>query len=296
MATPYEQTAAGKASGFGWSLAVINSNPELKALFAKATSTGAGGGWTTDRFVAAVRDTKWFKGTADTARQALILQKADPATYQARWSAANAQVVAMIGTTGAVMSTAQLQQIGKDSILFGWNGDQLKQHVGAYVSANKAGQFFGAAASTQFQYTQMAQQYGIAVAPAQMGTWVKNTQTGAMDTDGVRNWMIANASSRYPSLADRLKGGETVAQIADPYVQSQAKILELNPNAISLMDKSIQSALASKDAKTGQPVTQPVWDYEQTLRNDPRYLKTQQAQDATMGMAHKVLQDWGIKS
>ena len=119
--------------------------------------------------------------------------------------------------------------------------------------------------------------------------------TGAMDTDGVRNWMIANASSRYPSLADRLKGGETVAQIADPYVQSQAKILELNPNTIPLTDKLVQSALSGTDAQ-GKPATKSVWQFEQDLRNDPRYMKTQQAQDASMGMAHQVLQDWGIKS
>jgi len=295
MATAYENTPAGQAAGFGWSLAVINSNPELKALFAQATSTGAGGGWTTDRFVAAVRDTKWFKGTADTARQLLILQKADPATYQARMNAANAQVVTMIGSTGAVMSTAQLQQIGKDSLLFGWNSDQLKQHVGAFVTANKAGQFSGAAATTQYQYTQMAQQYGIAVAPATMGTWVKNTQTGSVNPDGVRNWMIASATSRYPSLADRLKGGETVAQIADPYIQSYAKTLEVNPNGIPLTDKLVQGALASTDAQ-GKPVTKSVWQFEQDLRNDPRYMKTQQAQDASMNMAHTVLQDWGVTS
>jgi hypothetical protein len=296
MATPYEQSAAAKAANFGWSLAVINSNPELKALFAQATSTGAGGGWTTDRFVAAVRDTKWFKANADTARQTLILQKADPATYKARFNSAVETVRTMANTTGTQLGSWWLNKIATDSVMFGWNADQLRQTVGGMVKVDAHGQFHGDAATTQYQYAQMAQQYGVTVAPATMGTWVKNTSMGSLNAEGVRNWMIANATSRYPSLADRLKGGETVAQIADPYVQSQAKILELNPNTISLMDKSIQSALASKDAKTGLPVTQPVWDYEQTLRNDPRYLKTQQAQDATMGMAHKVLQDWGIKS
>jgi len=295
MATAYENTPAGQAAGFGWSLAVINSNPELKALFARATSTGAGGGWTTDRFVAAVRDTKWFKANADTARQALILQKADPATYRAKLGSAAATASAMASSIGANVGSWWINKIATESIMFGWNDAQLKHAMGQFVTADKHGNFSGGAAVTQYQYTQMAQQYGISVAPATMGQWVKNTALGTTDPDGIRNWMIQNATSRYPSLADRLKGGETVAQIADPYVQSYAKTLEVNPNTVPLTDKLVQGALAATDAQ-GKPVTKSVWQFEQDLRNDPRYMKTQQAQDASMGMAHQVLQDWGVAS
>ena len=295
MATPYEQTAAGKASGFGWSLAVINSNPELKALFAQATSTGAGGGWTTDHFVAKVRDNKWFKSTTDTARQNQILQKADPATYAARMNQSVAQVVSMAHTTGAVMSNTQLAQISKDALMFGWNGDQLKQHVGDYIAADKGGNYVGGAATYQHQYTELAGQYGVAVSPTTMGWFVKNSVTGRASTEQFQNYVVAQASSRYPSLAARLKAGETLQQIADPYIQSQAKTLELNPNTIPLSDKLVQGALSAKDAK-GQPVTKSVWEFEQDLRNDPRYMKTQQAQDGAMAMGHQVLQDWGVTS
>jgi len=291
----YDQSAAAQAANFGWSLAVINSDPELKALFAQATATGPGGGWTTDHFVAKVRDTKWFKANADTARQAIILQKADPATYNARVAAGAAQSVNMAGSIGAQLSPAQANMFGIRSVMGGWNSDQLKQAMAAYIKPTGT-QYTGGAATYQYQYNQMQAQYGITLPPATLGSWIAQSALGNITPDQVRNNLIAQASSRYPSLADRLKAGETVQQIADPYIQSQAKILELNPNTISLTDKSIQSALASRDPKTGQAVTQPVWDYEQTLRNDPRYMKTQQAQDGAMAMGHQVLQDWGVKS
>jgi len=294
-AVPYDQTAAGKAANFGWSLAVINSNPELKALFTQATSTGAGGGWTTDHFVAKVRDTKWFKANADTARQALILQRADPATYNSRVAQGASQAASIAGSIGAQLSPAQANMFGIRSVMGGWNSDQLKQAMGAYIKPTGT-QYKGSAATYQYQYNQMQAQYGTTIAPATMGSWIAQSALGNITPEQVRNNLIAQASSRYPSLADRLKAGETVQQIADPYIQSQAKILELNPNTIALTDKSIQSALASRDPKTGQAVTQPVWDYEQTLRNDPRYMKTQQAQDGAMAMGHQVLQDWGVKT
>ena len=68
--------------------------------------------------------------------------------------------------------------------------------------------------------------------------------------------------------ADRINAGYTVKQIADPYIQSQARLLELNPDSIGLSDPSIQQALMSKD-QSGKPAAMSVWEYEQQLRNDP---------------------------
>jgi len=302
MATvSYDQSQAAKAGSFGWSLAVINSDPELKALFAQATATGPNGGWTTDHFVAKVRDTKWFKTHADTARQAIILQKADPATYNSRVGSAAAQVTTMSGNMGAQMTAAQVQQIGVESVMFGWNTDQLRQHMEAFVKVKPTGageyanQYQGGAATYQYQYTQMAGQYGVTVSPTIMGQWVRNSVQGRGSVEEVRNHMVALASSRYPALADRIKAGETLQSIADPYMQSYAKILEVNPNSISLDDGLIQGALSGKDAK-GLPAAKSVWQFEQDLRNDPRYMKTQGAQDSVMSVGKKILNDFGLQS
>ena len=298
-AVSYDQSAAAKAGNFGWSLAVINSDPELKALFAQATATGPNGGWTVDHFVAKVRDTKWFKTHADTARQAIILQKADPATYNSRVGSAAAQVTAMAGQVGARLTAAQVQQVGVDSVMFGWNSDQLRQHLTPYVKSatvsGAANQYTGGAATLQYQYQQMAGQYGVTVSPQVMGYWVKNTTSGSWSADDVRNHMVALATSRYPALSDRIKAGETLQSIADPYMQSYAKILEVNPNTLSLNDNLVQGALSGVDAQ-GKPAAKSVWQFEQDLRNDPRYMKTQQAQDKAYSMAKQVLTDFGVKS
>ena len=284
-----------QAANFGWSLAVLNSNPELKSLFEQATAAGPNGGWTTEHFVAKVRDTQWFKSTADTARQTLILQKADPATYAARLNQTMAQVRAMVGSTGAQMTADQFNTIGGDALKFGWNTDQLRQNMAAFVTAGTGGQYAGGAGAHQFAYSQLASEYGENIDPVYMGHLIRNTVMGTVTNDTVRNDMIARASSRYPALASRLAGGETVRQIADPYIQSYARTLELNPNTVNLSDSLVQGALSGADAK-GQPATKSVWQFEQDLRNDPRYMKTQQAQDSSMQMARRVLTDWGVGS
>ena len=287
----WSTTAAGRAAMYGWSKAVIDSNPELKSIFAQASA----GNWTVDRFIAQVRDTKWFKTHSDTARQAIILAKADPATYNQRLSQAAAQATSMAGQMGAVLDPAHLHQISAEAVLYGWTTDQLKQTMAKFITANRGGQFTGGAAAYQEQYNQLAGQYGINVSAPTMANLVRQSVMGTNSPEQVRNYFVTLASSKYPSLAARLKAGETLQQIAEPYMQSYAQTLEVNPNAIKLSDPIIQQALAYKD-KTGQPVTKTVWQFEQDLRQDPRYMKTQQAQDSAMKMAHQVLSDWGVVS
>ena len=206
-----------------------------------------------------------------------------------------AQARTMVGDTGAQITAGQLNKIGAAALTFGWNDDQLRQSMVRFVRAGRGGQYTGDAATSQLEYTQMAAQYGDKISPARMGQLIRNTVRGSANTESVRNYMIARASSRYPALASRLAAGETVQQIADPYVQSYADILEVNPETVKLSDNLVQSALSGKDAK-GQPSTKTVWQFEQDLRSDPRYMKTQGAQDGAMGMARKVLTDWGVVS
>lgn len=289
MATDWSKTSSGSAASFGWSLAVINSNPELKKIFAQATKEN----WTPDHFVAKVRDTKWFKSHSASVRQAIILAKADPATFRNNLAQTQATLGAMAHQMGAMLTSAQLHSMATQAFEFGWNSDQMRNALVGHISAGKSGAYSSDAATAQQQYNQIAGQYGLSVPASVMAHWVRATATGELNSDEVKNWAIQQASSRYPSLADRLKAGETVMDIASPYFQSYAQTLEVNPNSISLKDPLIQAALSGKD-KEGKPSTKTLWQFENDLRNDPRYMKTQQAQDKVMAVGHQVLRDFGF--
>ena len=289
MATPYEATAAGRAAGYGWSLAVINSNGELRQIFAKASSEN----WSADRFVSQVRNTRWFRLNSDTVRQSAILQKADPATYRARLGTAAAHIVTLGSSMGASLSSKNIARFAADIVTLNWSDDQIKAAMNYLITPSKSGQYYAGAATFQSQVNQIAGDFGENPSANTMAGWVKGLASGKMTQDGIRNYYMALSSSKYPSLAGRLKAGETIRQIAEPYMQSYAKVLEVNPQTIKIQDPSIQRALMGKDAK-GQPMAKSVWEFEQDLRKDPRYMKTQQAQDGAMAMGHTVLKDLGI--
>ncbi len=68
------------ARQYGFVQAFFEADPELKALFDRAVKKT----FTPDRFIAELRDTKWFKKNAVTVRNALMQKTADPATYKQR--------------------------------------------------------------------------------------------------------------------------------------------------------------------------------------------------------------------
>jgi hypothetical protein len=79
-----------------------------------------------------------------------------------------------------------------------------------------------------------------------------------------------------------------------------AKTLELSDKSISISDPSVQKALAyretAKGGKPGAPAQMPLWQFESGLKNDKRWLGTQNAQDSVMAAGRKVLSDWGLAS
>jgi len=85
---PTAQEQEEWASLYGWSTAVLNSNPELAKLFRNAIA----GKWNQSRFVASLRGTNWYKQHSESVRQATVLAKADPAEYKSRIAAAAAMI------------------------------------------------------------------------------------------------------------------------------------------------------------------------------------------------------------
>ena len=280
------------AANYGWSMAVLNSDPELKAIFQKAVA----GTWSQARFIAEVQGTQWYQKHGEAWRQNNILQKADPATYNQRMASATAHVVQAARSYGVTLTAAQASTMASDYMGFGWNEDQLRQHAAAYASyTSTTSPLSGEVGAAVLKYKRIAADYGVPLDNATLSRWAQGSVAGTVDDSTVTQWAMQHARSAYPALQKRIDAGETIAQIADPYKQSYAKVLEVNPDTINLDDRLIKQALQGKDDK-GQPAVQSVWQFEDNLRNDARWSKTQNARDSAAATAHGVLQSFGLVS
>jgi hypothetical protein len=68
----------------------------------------------------------------------------------------------------------------------------------------------------------------------------------------------------------------------------------MNPADINLNDPYIRQALGGFD-QSGSPVAMGLWDFEQKLRADPRWMKTKQAEDSIVDIGSGILKMFGFR-
>ena len=281
-----EETAAS----FGYTLSFFNSDKELRNLLDKATKQN----WSPSRFTAEFQNTRWFRKHSESYRKYIALKKSDPATFRERVRQVRAQLRSLSNDMGAVgMSGKTLTNLAHEALKFGWNQDQIESALRPEVHRNNKGRYEGQAGTWHQQFQQILSAYNVNVSQKHMGSWVRGALRGTMNADYVTQYAIQHAMSKYPGVADRLRAGETLDQIADPYRQSYANVLEVNPEAVSLDDPLIQRALQAR-SKKGKPTTMSIWQFENRLRHTDRWLKTDNAQDQMLSAGKQVLSDMGL--
>lgn len=286
-------TASETAESYGFVQSLLDSNPELKSLFKKAVK----GQWTAQKFQASLRDTRWFKTHSQTERDFLVLKYGDPKTAQQKMDQANLQVKQLAASIGVVLNSRTKSALGVAAYNMaakGWTVDQARYYLGYHIVFNSSGGSTGEAGDDLDQLHQFSYSMGIKNSNAWYERMTGAIVRGMATVQDIKDDITKQAQGLFPTWSKQLAAGQTVADLASPYMQSMATILEIPPGSVNLFDPTIKKALQYKDPKTGANATQPVWSFENQLRQDPRWKQTKNAQDSVTQNARQVLQDFGF--
>lgn len=278
------------AARYGFAAAVLNAIPEIKTLFQRAVAQT----WTYERFQAELRNTSWFKQNSEAARNFEVLKKSDPATYKARLDQVRTRMQLMAVELGAAIPASEVGNLAEWFLKFGYDDNQMRVTLSKYVQFTD-GRMLGQAGQWERELREYARAMGVRLSDSAIETQVRNAIAGRQTFDDALSWVRQMAASAMPHLAERFAAGETLESIADPYKQTMAQLLELNPEEIDLFDPTIRGAVASKD-RDGKVVLKTLYDFENEVRQDPRWLKTKNAQDAAMATTNRILRDMGLIS
>jgi hypothetical protein len=289
--TPEQQKAA-LLNGIGPLASLLTSIPELSTLLNKAISSGQ----TAQEFQNAINNSVWYRTHSDSVRNGLIQQASDPVTYQKMLQQEQAKVKSLAGQMGVQLSAAQLANLGTQSYLQGYTSDQLTQQLAGMFNRN--GQLGGQAAQIHDELQKTAALYGQNWddASTRYRTQQVLANPGMLDT--YKEAMKTQAKAMFPGLSSQIDAGLTVEDIASPYKQTMSNLLEVDPNTLTLNDRMIRSALQGTGnvQKGQQPTATPLWQFEQQVRSDPRWDKTQNAIQSAAGVAMQLGKDWGMAS
>lgn len=282
-------SAAELAESYGFAYAFLKSDRSLWKLFNAAVK----GNWTSDKFTVELKNTSWWRKNADSVRQYKYLSQTDPATLASRRQAMYLQLRDTVAGLGGSITPGGLAKFVSNALLFNWNEAQIREYAGGTVRAMN-GIYYGQAGTDAGSIKQTAWRNGVRISDTTMQSWVQAIAQGNMDTNYYQNYIRKQAKSLAPGYADQLDAGMDLYDLANPYIQAKASILEKDPQSIDLFDPDIRKALSATDEK-GQPASQSLWQFELSMRKNPEWRKTKNAQDAAAGAARQVLTDFGFQ-
>lgn len=284
------------ASRYGFALAFMESDPELKKLFNNAVRNT----WAPEMFVARLRDTEWFKKNSANVRNAIMQETADPATYESNLQQMMATVQdtwgALFGEDGT--NPKELKAWAETAHRMGWSEAQLIDRMTRGVDFQKtltSDRIGGKAAEVKGQLDSLLSNYGLKMGDNWKASQLEKLVEGNDTVEGLRLRVQEMAMREYSGFADRIQGGETLMDIADPYMSKMADLLELNPHDVNLQNDLIQKAL-KQQAPDGKPAAMDLYSFEKEVRADQRWQYTKNARQEVSGVTEKLLRSFGVLS
>lgn len=273
---------------------IIYAVPELQQLFEDALNSE----WTAASVKAAVQSSDWYLANNEYFRTAWAKASIGGADWTATQETARLAVQAAATAKGRTLTAAELEANTQRYIYEGWGevGRQqlLNDALAVGLTTGTDGFMAGAAGDLQQTLKDVANRNGLPLSQGYYESAAKSVASGlTTENDWIRD-LRAQAASLWPSYADKINAGVDVGDLASGYVNTMANTLEINASEISLNDPSIREALSSFDDK-GNPLPMGLWDFQNKLRSDPRWMNTKQATDSISETANTVLEMFGLR-
>jgi hypothetical protein len=285
-------TAADYEDKLGPLAGILQAVPELHNILNQAISQG----WSLSTFQQHVYATDWFRNHSDSVKRLVALQAADPAQYKTEYAAGQRAVQQEAQQLGVSLTGQELHDLTWNSLAQSWDSNTLREKVGGKL--DKGDPMAGQYATYYGQLKQMYAQYGVPMGEQALDQQARSAvMSGGANMDAMHQHAIDTAKSLYPGIAHNLDAGMTVQTVADPFVQTMGKLLEIDPNSIGidnpLVKRALQGQTINQGGKTSTQMTS-LSNFEDQVRADPRWQKTQNAYDTTASALVTIGRDWGF--
>ncbi len=277
------------ASEYGWAYSFLQSVPELKGLFGEFVDQT----WTKDKFQAKLRETEWWKTNSSSMRKAAQEKMTDPATYNAKTNAMRIQIMQLAAEMGASIPPSKLTKLAEQAVNTEMDEALLRNVLGGYISFTDSQNLKGSAGMFEHNMRQFADEQGITLDKQALLNQAQLVARGLGTEEDFRNQIVAQAASMYPAYTEQLMAGQTMKEIASPYMEIMSQDLEILPAALTLKDPLLKQALNGVN-KQGKPTGMDLTTFQAVVRNDPRWGKSRAAQNGVMETGLKVLKDMGL--
>jgi hypothetical protein len=246
--------------------------------------------WDEDRVEAAIQATPWWKERNLSARKFAELEQTDPAEAEKQAQALKTQILQFVRTNGMDISDAEASFIARASLQLGRTQQEWQSSVLEFLT-DKKGQVPG---PTIDGLRAMAAQYAIPLSDVTLKKWASDILAGMVDENTFRSYLIEQAKSMFPGLANALDRGLTVEQYVAPYKEVAVQELGINPNSIDWTDPKWAPLIQRSDGKGGFTAL-TLHEARREIRTNPVYGwdYTPNAQESATTLSQALLERLG---
>ena len=238
MEVPIDWEAAAKEQ-YGGFYAIIQSVPEIGILLKKAVTAE----WSDAKFDYKLKQTRWYKNNSATARTWDVNKQLDPASVQQQIDTQSQSVRSMATNLGVTLDDAAITKISEASLRGGWSESLLQNAIGAEAIKSSTGRSQLSTGYFGQQMKQTAADYGIQLSDSTFSQWIDKVALGKENVQSFKQYALNMAKTLYSGISAQLDQGLTFAQITDPYKQTAARTLEINPETIDFTDPKWSKAI-----------------------------------------------------
>jgi hypothetical protein len=227
-----------------------------------------------------IRKSKFFQENVKATRDALLLQKTDPATFNDTIENYKDEIRQTFIDAGAQYNEKQIADLANKAALFKLKKEDFVKIVSDSVDFQSS-YLRGLANSYATGVRKTASSYGITLPDGskELKNFVKAKFTGAMSDDDITAVFREEAIKAFPNFKARFEAGATLDDVAKPFRDDIASTLELNSEDIGYNDNLLKSVLTATNPKDGSPYAMSRAEVTKLAMNDSRFDSTKKAQD-----------------
>ena len=242
---------------------------------------------------------EWFdKFNAD--QEKARMQQANPATkldFERSVQLKRDTIQASAQILGVTLEESFLDTLALDARLDNLTESEISERIRPFIvsAVDEGAELSNRAGQAERELLQWSEANGLSLTGSSISSYVADIAQGKINLDDVksslRNTYIVGT---YPAWKDQISMGQDIADIAAPYKQQMAALLEVDSSMINLDDTLLQRGLQGVGSD-GKPGVVPMYDFKKMIRKDARWDKTENALAEYTSAGNNILTMFGLR-
>ena len=289
-------------NNLGYAMDLINSDPSLQEWIRRVRKymKENDNQVPTDYALKGLKEgIEWFD-KFNAYQEEARMQQADPARkldFERSLELKRDEIKAAAQSQGVTLEDDFVNTLALDVRLNNLTESEISERIRPFIvsAVDEGAELSNKAGQAERELLKWSEANGLSLTGSSISSYVADIAQDKITLDDVKSSLRTTYMvGTYPAWADRINAGQDIADIAAPYKQQMANLLEVDPDMINLDDNLLQRGLQGVGAD-GKPGVVPMYDFKKMIRKDERWDKTDNALDEYTSAGMNILQMFGLR-